>query len=448
MSAGHGDLHYFRLAILADWDWPEANRAFQTGLAALFSQQPKAPFDYCHPFVAEALGYSGSDEALSRRVSRHLLEHGRAQKLVGRKTFDYRPGGGSLKRVTQYRTNYLNLAAAQLLQLVENDREALPLAVKVQNHLPKVRKLLPLLTVTPRKKGKQSHPRVKKGGGASNLKDVSVPLNSLGLMAEKCAAEKLFVTPLYSVIDGACNCRLGSDCERPGKHPRLTRFLQSATRNPLTIRSWWGRRDKWPNAGIGIATGREKAGDDGLYLVVLDIDRRRFGHGILQLLLEELGEELPETKTVVSADGWHYYFWIRANSSPSSFSHGGLEVKGSGGVAVHPPTVHYSGHVYHLEGDAEIATLSGGVADWILSRGRRETVQISERHKFLVRCARKLASQHYTTDEIHGTLAIRLNECCERGGREITDDELAGIAKWAYQKESAQGAQAAKEVAA
>lgn len=442
-----GDLHIYRLAILAALDWPEANRPFQTGLAAIFAQQPQIPFDYCHVFVGDALGYSGTEEAISRRVTRQLLEHGRAQKLVGRKTFHFRPGGGALKLVTQYHVSYLNLAATQLQQLVETDREALPLAVKIRKHLPKVRKLLPRLTVEPNNKKKPKNTtRPKTGGAASNLKDVSVPLNSLCLMAEKCAAEKLFVTPLYSVIDGVCDCRFGSDCERPGKHPRIKRFIQYATRDSLLIREWFGRR--WPNAGIGVITGKQKAGDQGLYLVVLDIDRRRFGHGILQLLLEELGEELPETKTVISADGWHYYFWIRANSAPSSFSHGGLEVKGSGGVAVHPPTVHYSGHVYQMEGDAEIATLSGGVADWILSRGRRETVQISERHKFLVRCARRLAAERFTEAEIKGTLAIRLKECCEQGGRAITDSELAGIAKWAYEKESAQTAQAAKEVAA
>ena len=34
--------------------------------------------------------------------------------------------------------------------------------------------------------------------------------------------------------------------------------------------------------------------DKGIHLIVIDIDRRRFGHGSLAILLDELGEGLPE----------------------------------------------------------------------------------------------------------------------------------------------------------
>jgi len=139
-----GDLQYFRTAILASHDWPEPNRQFQNNLAAIFSHH-QCPFPYCHAFTGEGLGYSGSEEAVSRRVTRALWESRRATALVGRKTFEYVRGGGNLKRPTQFVTNYLNTAAEFLRSKVGADSEAIPFAVKVHKHLPEARKLLPPL---------------------------------------------------------------------------------------------------------------------------------------------------------------------------------------------------------------------------------------------------------------------------------------------------------------
>lgn len=428
------DLQYYRTAILASHDWPERNRRFQTDLAAIFSHN-QCPFSYCHAFTGEGLGYIGSEESVSRRVTRDLWEAKRATASVGIRTFDYIPGGGNLKRPTQYVVNYLNAAAEFLRTKVEADAEAIPFAAKVYKHLPEAKKMLPRLELKSakpyiRKAGKRA--RRNTGGAASTLQDDLNDLSELGLAAQKYASEGYFVVPLYTALNGVCDCKKGAACEDQGKHPRIARYLQCATRNRVVLAKWWRR---WPNAGIGIKAGTQVA--PGLFLIVIDVDRRRFGHGLLSVLADELGESLPETRTTISADGWHYYFLVRSDSPPSSFVFGdkGVEIKGSTGIVAAPPTVHRSGHVYRLESETPIATLSGALAEWVLTRGRRTKVVIADRHKFLVRCGRALAGKKLSTEEILGTLRARLS-CCEVGGRVIDDDELRGIAEWAFQTEA------------
>ena len=167
----------------------------------------------------------------------------------------------------------------------------------------------------------------------------------------------------------------------------------------MVIAGWWRR---WPKAGLGLATGRLFR--RGVYLIVIDIDRRRFGHGSLSILADELGEVLPETRTVITADGWHYYCLVESDVPPSSFAYAdkGIEIKATCGIVVAPPTVR-NGHAYQLEGETEVALLSGALAEWVLTRGRRTKVLITDRHKFLVRCGRALAGKKLSAEEIQGT---------------------------------------------
>jgi hypothetical protein len=427
-----GDLHYYRTAILASHDWPEHNRSFQCGLAAIFSHN-QCPFFYCHTFTGDGLGYTGTEETVSRRVTRDLWESKRAVALVGHKTFDYIPGR-HLKRPTQYVVSYLNSAAELLRNRVETDGEAIPFAAKVSKHLSEAKKLLPPLFLKSTVRRAKKRARRNTGGAASTLKDNLNVLSDLGLAAVKLASEGCFVVPLYSAVEGVCDCKNGADCERGGKHPRIKRHIQCANRNEGVIAGWWRR---WPNAGIGIATGREIVRGSGVYLIVIDVDRRRFGHGLLSVLQDELGESLPETKTVITADGWHYYFFVKSDIPPSSFAYGdkGVEIKAASGIVVAPPTIR-KGHAYHLESnDTPIATLTGELAEWALTRGRRTKVAIADRHKFLVRCGRALAGKQLSIEEILGTLRARLS-CCEVGGRVIDEDELRSIAKWSFEAES------------
>src|SRR5262245_21524929 len=86
------------------------------------------------------------------------------------------------------------------------------------------------------------------------------------------AAHELPVFPLWPVLPfdrgHTCGCGKGSRCDSPGKHPLATLVpngLKSATTDTTVITDWW---TTWPDANIGIATGR---------MVVVDIDPRHGG---------------------------------------------------------------------------------------------------------------------------------------------------------------------------
>jgi Bifunctional DNA primase/polymerase, N-terminal len=142
------------------------------------------------------------------------------------------------------------------------------------------------------------------------------------------------VLPLHTPDhSGRCSCGRAR-CPKPGKHPRTRHGLHRASADPAQIRAWWRA---WPDANVGIATGR---------LVVVDVDSDR-AHGALATL-ERLHEPLPPTLTAASGRGAHLYF--RAGEHRIANSAGrlgaGVDVRGRGGYIVAPPSLHADGHRY------------------------------------------------------------------------------------------------------
>jgi Bifunctional DNA primase/polymerase, N-terminal/Primase C terminal 1 (PriCT-1) len=149
------------------------------------------------------------------------------------------------------------------------------------------------------------------------------------------------VLPLHSVVlaGGRYVCTCGrADCQSPGKHPhgRLVRNgLKDATTDQLLIGHWWGCFDY---ANVGIATGA---------IVVLDVDPRHDGDHTLRQLEDKHGP-LPTTwRTITGGSGEHVFF---STDSPIANSTGtvgqGLDVRGTNGYVVAPPSLHESGRTY------------------------------------------------------------------------------------------------------
>ena len=93
----------------------------------------------------------------------------------------------------------------------------------------------------------------------------------------------------------------------------------------------WARR--WPKAGIGVATGTLSG------VFVIDQDSAEG---------DTLAGVLPETATVQTSKGKHYYFKMPSGQTPGvkvRFAPG-LDLRGQGGYAVLPPSVHPDGHWY------------------------------------------------------------------------------------------------------
>jgi putative DNA primase/helicase len=125
-----------------------------------------------------------------------------------------------------------------------------------------------------------------------------------------------------------------------GKHPLVKDWPDVATADPKQIREWWA---KWPDANIGLVTG-DRSGR-----FILDIDGTD-GERSLAVLEDQHGGPLPETLEVSTGRGRHLYFQLHGldirNSSGDLAP--GLDVRGNGGLAILPPSVHSSGKRYEF----------------------------------------------------------------------------------------------------
>jgi len=144
------------------------------------------------------------------------------------------------------------------------------------------------------------------------------------------AARGWRVLPLHGIEpDGSCTCGR-ADCPSPGKHPRTRHGMRDATTDLETIRDWW---DRWPDANVGIATGRG--------LMVLDVDGEEGQANIS-------GQHVPATPCVHTGRGSHLYLrppeGVRVRNAVGLAP--GLDVRAEGGYVVAPPSRHASGVDY------------------------------------------------------------------------------------------------------
>lgn len=177
------------------------------------------------------------------------------------------------------------------------------------------------------------------------------------------------VFPVHSIRtadDGSRSCSCGkSGCENSGKHPRAAHGLKDATVDENQIRAWW---DKWPDANVGIRTGKESG------MFVLDIDPKHDGENTLAQLVSEHGP-LPETVEAKSGGGGrHFYFQhpgsaikTRANCEP------GIDIRADGGYIVADPSNHMSGGTYQwAESRAPEDVALAAAPRWVLELSRRK----------------------------------------------------------------------------
>jgi len=180
------------------------------------------------------------------------------------------------------------------------------------------------------------------------------------------ASNGLAVLPLHTIRDGRCTCSSAAKCDHRGKHPRTPNGVKDASTDRKTIKSWW---DSWPDANIGIATGRLSG------IFVLDVDGD-LGKESLKELKAKHGR-LPKTVAVRTGKGRHLYFRCGADTLVGN-SVGrlgkGIDVRGDGGYVVAAGSVHVSGAKYRFVDqrgldDIEIASSP----DWLLGLVRKDS---------------------------------------------------------------------------
>jgi hypothetical protein len=162
-------------------------------------------------------------------------------------------------------------------------------------------------------------------------------------------------------------------CRPQDKRPATEHGCKDASNDPDVIQKWW---DQEPAYNIGIATGSPSN------MFAVDVD------GLdaeieLRRLERELGA-LPATVEVITERGRHLYFqWqpeIPIGNSVGKIAPG-IDVRGTGGYVLAPPSVHPSGRRYCWSVDSHNALAAA--PDWLLAKiaapdKRSGSIHISE----------------------------------------------------------------------
>jgi hypothetical protein len=193
-------------------------------------------------------------------------------------------------------------------------------------------------------------------------------LSRNGRAALRYATEYGFsVFPGYEPTEAGCSC--GKDCGNDrGKHPRTPNGLLNATRDTAQIERWWRAQ---PNASVLIRTGAESG------IFVVDVDPRHDGADTLHDLEREYGE-LPETPHSLTGGGGEHIVLKHPGSGTKirTAAHvlgPGVDIRGDGGYAVFPPSIHPSGRHYEWEGSGYLGEVPiASSPRWILDKARED----------------------------------------------------------------------------
>lgn len=144
------------------------------------------------------------------------------------------------------------------------------------------------------------------------------------------------VFPCHGIIDAyECTCPRGVDCDRAGKHPRISAGRNGASTDPDVIRRWW---NTWHDANIGIATGKESG------LIVIDVDDD--GDSLR-------GRELPDTVEQITGSGGRHLFYQRPKDGEryktTTAVLPGIDSRADGGYVIAPPSRHETSRTYLWE---------------------------------------------------------------------------------------------------
>ncbi len=152
--------------------------------------------------------------------------------------------------------------------------------------------------------------------------------------------------------DGRCGCRT-PECHATGKHP-IWVGSTGATLDGHLIEKWWSER---PSANVAIRTG------DGLAVVDLDLKPERDGFQSWASLQDYHGKAPPTVTSVTGSGGRHLFF--RVGVEVRNYQAGerlgpGIDVRGTHGYIIAPPSRHRSGNPYrwldgHSPEDVEVA---------------------------------------------------------------------------------------------
>jgi hypothetical protein len=146
-------------------------------------------------------------------------------------------------------------------------------------------------------------------------------------------------------------------CQPRDKRPATANGVKAATIDADTIRRWW-QQD--PRFNIGVATGKTSN------IFVVDIDGID-AEAELRKLEAEHGP-LPATVEAITARGRHVYFRMPTTDVRNSTGRiaAGVDVRGTGGFVICPPSIHPTGRRY--EWSVDCANAIAEAPAWLLAK--------------------------------------------------------------------------------
>lgn len=182
-----------------------------------------------------------------------------------------------------------------------------------------------------------------------------------------------------------------------GKRPYFDNWYEVASKDDITIERWWKQN---PQDNIGIATGIKSQ------VFVVDIDPRNGGEDSLELLIHRHGKMPTTWEVVTGSGGRHFYFRL------PNFAIGnvvglapGIDIKGTGGQVVSPPSIHPDTHKPYLwDGlnDIQDEPLAEG-PDWLLGMLREKNLPAAK-HAPPIPLRIPKGVQHHTLVSLAGRL--------------------------------------------
>lgn len=215
------------------------------------------------------------------------------------------------------------------------------------------------------------------------------------------------------------------------KKPLTPHGCKDAKKTPGPIKNWWR---KWPDAGIGIATGSIS----NLIVIDEDLDEDKGLDGYHSVTeWETINGALPETvRAITGRGGAHvYYKYSGKDIGNRAGILDGVDVRGEGGYVIAPPSTHPNGTQYQWECDPEETELVE-VDDTVkkLLAVKKSTIgekfqlpqiiEAGQRNDTLYKLACSLQSQGLSDDAILTAVSAENTERCEEP---LSKDEVKQI---------------------
>lgn len=167
-------------------------------------------------------------------------------------------------------------------------------------------------------------------------------------------------------------------CQPRGKRPATVHGVKDATTNFGVIERWWRQE---PNFNIGVATGAMSG------IMVVDVDDLDAEAELKKL--EAQHTALPATVESVTARGRHLFFkWPNRDvrNSASKLAPG-LDVRGTGGYIIAPPSLHPCGRRYcwSVDSASTFAAVPGWLLDMIIAPADQDAATPAEDWRNLIR---------------------------------------------------------------